>query len=1113
MLINYIFITLYLIASTLAKNDCEEIKSILRNENFKPNQYIEECVNNDSGEVITLKFKDTITIDFISKLPIYKSIKKFKYIEYRDFNYNSKTFNSTYFTKLSNLEELEFKFSGKTEQGRMSHTENGNIGKNVLKLSDNIKKLTLVSIDLEEENIDEISKLSNLEKLDLKNSEIRVMAPNKYLECLKNLNNLTELAIKHSGIKVFDFIYSLKNLKKLYLNNPKMEDDDIHNLSKLTDLEELTLYDVYCSEDLNYDELKSLTNLKSLALHDIYTISEYFTEIPNFVFYLTNLRELNVTCATLKSIPSQIFSLKNLESLNISDAEIDSVSIDLTNFKNLKYLTLRENKLHEISKEITNITNLKSLDLLGNQIEKIPNEISKLKNLEYLDLSNNKIEEIPNVISDLKSLKYLKIKYNQIDVLNKKLFELVNLKELNLKTNMIITIPNEIGNLKNLEVLDLSQNRIYCELPESLNNLSHLKFIDLTINKNIKGKTLINDSLEICSYTYGTPYSICITKDMECFSDYDDKVVLKACQGNISSERDDCDEVFDYILNNYKKSREAIFECSVDEEKKLKLLELDGKSIDYDNVMELLDYKTIKELTIRSMDIDDTIIEKIGNLKYLETLTFHNSKIVATDIEPLSKNKISSLTIYNEIYDKIITVPKFSESFTNLKRLSLIGLNFDQINLNEISSIPNLEYLYIESCKSDNLNFDVLENLRKLITLTYIGGYKMKEIPNSIFTLSNLKELIIEYQDIVEIPNDISKLTNLEVLNLAGNELNCKLDVISELRNLKKLDLSNNNLNTELPESFNNLTQLEFINITSNEKFTGKILDIPSLEICNYIRSLREESYDLCFEPNNKSKCLIDKSQIKPCSNNSELPVSPDGICGQGIARCPEGECCSKYGYCGRSNDHCSLEKGCQSELGNCSSNSNDDLPISPDGICGQGIARCPEGECCSKYGYCGRSNDHCSLERGCQSELGQCLITNTVTTIAPSKTTPSKYPTSTNGKCGGRDGVCPSGECCSMYGYCGRSDRHCSIEKGCQSEFGQCNAKSVNVLTTVYITKTTIITTQTTISGYPTSSDGKCGENYGRCPSGNCCSKFGYCGTGSDYCGTGCQTNFGICY
>jgi len=26
---------------------------------------------------------------------------------------------------------------------------------------------------------------------------------------------------------------------KRYLNNPKMEDDDIHNLSKLTDLEEL----------------------------------------------------------------------------------------------------------------------------------------------------------------------------------------------------------------------------------------------------------------------------------------------------------------------------------------------------------------------------------------------------------------------------------------------------------------------------------------------------------------------------------------------------------------------------------------------------------------------------------------------------------------------------------------------------------------------------------------------------------------------------------------------------------------------------------------------------------------------------------------------------------
>ncbi|OUM61778.1 carbohydrate-binding module family 18 protein, partial [Piromyces sp. E2] len=91
--------------------------------------------------------------------------------------------------------------------------------------------------------------------------------------------------------------------------------------------------------------------------------------------------------------------------------------------------------------------------------------------------------------------------------------------------------------------------------------------------------------------------------------------------------------------------------------------------------------------------------------------------------------------------------------------------------------------------------------------------------------------------------------------------------------------------------------------------------------------------------------------------------------CGDGYGKCDPGFCCSEYGWCGKSDDHCSLKKGCQSEYGICD---QADLPLSKD-RCGEGVAKCYPGYCCSKYGWCGQSNDHCSISNGCQSEFGDC--------------------------------------------------------------------------------------------------------------------------------------------
>src|SRR5690606_27888268 len=79
-------------------------------------------------------------------------------------------------------------------------------------------------------------------------------------------------------------------------------------------------------------------------------------------------------------------------------------------------------------------------------------------------------------------------------------------------------------------------------------------------------------------------------------------------------------------------------------------------------------------------------------------------------------------------------------------------------------------------------------------------------------------------------------------------------------------------------------------------------------------------------------------------------------------------------------------------------------------------------GPCCSKYGYCGSTPDHCGT--GCQIAFGLSCGTGSGTTTTSTTTTPPA-PTntniSTNGRCGPNHGnkICPNSQCCSASGWC----------------------------------------------------------------------------------------------
>ncbi|TLS31512.1 hypothetical protein PpBr36_02727 [Pyricularia pennisetigena] len=109
--------------------------------------------------------------------------------------------------------------------------------------------------------------------------------------------------------------------------------------------------------------------------------------------------------------------------------------------------------------------------------------------------------------------------------------------------------------------------------------------------------------------------------------------------------------------------------------------------------------------------------------------------------------------------------------------------------------------------------------------------------------------------------------------------------------------------------------------------------------------------------------------------------VSVDGTCGRqnGGTVCgdwADGNCCSQYGYCGKTTAYCGW--GCQS--GDCATKplvAPTGFTYSMDGSCGATVlcGDWEDGDCCSPAGWCGRTADYCGV--GCQH--GKCLGTNPV--------------------------------------------------------------------------------------------------------------------------------------
>jgi len=456
-------------------------------------------------------------------------------------------------------------------------------------------------------------------------------------------------------------------------------------------------------------------------------------------------------------------------------------------------------------------------------------------------------------------------------------------------------------------------------------------------------------------------------------------------------------------------------------------------------------FPSLKTLKLSDIIFTQNLVNDLGTVSNLEGLYLSDCDFDdKADYSPLKKlTKLKTIDFNCNLSEKVkIQLP------INLKKFTSLYITITQYLVDALGAATGLEEIVLEDAKfKDNLNFDSFKNLSNLSKLDASHSWEepLKVIPKGFCYLKNLKYLDLSSGKITEIPDEISNLQNLETLKLGNNEITGKLDSIGTLKNLKLLAFNSNRnsnsleplgnlINLEelylynndfkmIPESFENLTKLKKIDLENNANLEGKALTSKTIEYCNYFYDYSKTK--VCATKNSNIDCKSDSSAIfSPCpeEDNSDK-ISTNGKCGSKEGKCPTGKCCSKYGYCGTTDKHCGT--GCQSEFGQCG-NTTTSLPISTNDKCGAKDGKCPAGKCCSKYGYCGTTDKHCGT--GCQSEFGHCGNVF------------SSLPVSTNSKCGAKDGRCPSGQCCSKYGWCGKTSDYCGT--GCQSEFGQCNKK-----------------------------------------------------------------------
>ena len=297
-----------------------------------------------------------------------------------------------------------------------------------------ISRLTNIeSLDLSDSKIDDLSPLyglHNLKSLNVSNTTISDLSP------LANNNNLRELNIENTNVKSLTPLHELKNINNIYADGTNISTEEVLELKKIQkqvnviyQTDNLRIWwgnlddswrDIFnshilCNSNPTPEQLQSIINLEEIVIEPeniVYTL-EPITQMS----FLKKLIVNNNQIQDLSPLSDKYF----LEVLSVSGNPVDNI-MPLSHLTSLKNLNIENTPVGELT-PIESLENIKVLNISGTSIRNLK-PIAKFYALEDLSIVNTGIKNV-EVLLNLDSLKHLKayktkIKGKNIELLKMK---------------------------------------------------------------------------------------------------------------------------------------------------------------------------------------------------------------------------------------------------------------------------------------------------------------------------------------------------------------------------------------------------------------------------------------------------------------------------------------------------------------------------------------------------------------------------------------------------------------------------------------------------------------------------------------------------------------------
>jgi internalin A len=172
----------------------------------------------------------------------------------------------------------------------------------------------------------------------------------------------------------------------------------------------------------------------------------------------TRAESLDLGSLGLTSLPESLWKLTALTDLELFNNQLTTLPAEIGKLTNLTNVSFSTNQLTTLPAEIGNLTKVTEVRLQYNRLRALPAEISKLTNVTVLQLNDNQLTTLPAEIGKLTALTNLYLDVNQLTTLPAEIGKLTALTNLYLDGNRLTTLPTEIGKLTALTELFLHGN-------------------------------------------------------------------------------------------------------------------------------------------------------------------------------------------------------------------------------------------------------------------------------------------------------------------------------------------------------------------------------------------------------------------------------------------------------------------------------------------------------------------------------------------------------------------------------------------------------------------------------------------------------------------------------